>query len=156
MLVGMKPGPGKQALRRGRVSQPKRIYFITIVADGRRPWFEQHGTARTVSRLLHRDKTQYDAENLCWVVMPDHVHFLLQLGTTPLEKVINQWKSKSARVLNREIDRNGQFWESGYYDHALRKEENIKDIARYIIGNPLRSGLAKKYGDYPYWNAKWL
>ncbi len=29
-------------------------------------------------------------------------------------------------------------------------------IARYIVANPLRAGLVKKLGDYPYWDSIWL
>ena len=31
-----------------------------------------------------------------------------------------------------------------------------KDVARYIVANPLRAGLVKKLADYPFWNAVWL
>ena len=43
-----------------------------------------------------------------------------------------------------------------HYDHALRKDEDVKKIARYIIANPLRAGLVEKIEDYPYWDAVWL
>ena len=88
--------------------------------------------------------------------MPDHIHVLIQLGDTPLHQVINRWKSRSGRLLNSTIGRKGRFWQKGYHDHALRKEEDIKETARYIIANPLRARLSKKYGEYPYWNAVWL
>jgi len=29
-------------------------------------------------------------------------------------------------------------------------------MARYIIGNPVRSGLVQRVGDYPFWDAVWL
>jgi hypothetical protein len=32
----------------------------------------------------------------------------------------------------------------------------LRDIARYIIANPLRAGLAESIGDYPHWDAIWL
>ena len=47
-------------------------------------------------------------------------------------------------------------WQAGYYDHAIRKDEDIVNIARYIIANPIRAGLVKKVGDYPHWHAIWL
>ncbi|MCN4144087.1 MAG: hypothetical protein LC437_03125 [Thiohalomonas sp.] len=34
-------------------------------------------------------------------------------------------------------------WQRGFYDHALRDEENVRQIARYIVVNPLRVGIAK-------------
>jgi REP element-mobilizing transposase RayT len=88
--------------------------------------------------------------------MPDHLHLLIQLGTNPLDRVINGLKSYSARVLNRNIGRTGRFWDHGFHDHALRKEEDLVDVARYIVANPLRAGLVRRCGDYPFWDAVWL
>ena len=148
--------PGSKALRKGRYSQRHRIYLIIAATEARRDWFRDHALARVVSRLLHGDGEFRDARILCWVVMPDHVHLLVQLEREPLSRVINTWKSRSAYLLNRAIGRKGRFWQKGYHDHALRSDENVKDVARYIIGNPLRAGLARKYGQYPYWNATWI
>jgi REP element-mobilizing transposase RayT len=47
-------------------------------------------------------------------------------------------------------------WQEGYHDHALRQEEDIKQIARYIVANPLRAGLVQSVADYPLWDAIWL
>ena len=97
-----------------------------------------------------------DARNLCWVVMPDHVHTLLALGQATLEEILRRLKSRSAVLLNREIVRSGKFWDSGYHDHALREEEDLLATARYIIANPLRARLVSSVRDYPFWNAAWL
>ena len=32
----------------------------------------------------------------------------------------------------------------------------LRDVARYIVANPLRAGLVERVGDYPYWDAVWL
>ena len=80
----------------------------------------------------------------------------MQLGETGLSQVVKKLKALSARRLNREIGRSGRFWAPGFHDHAVRKEEDLKGVARYIIANPLRAGLTKRVADYPYWNAVWL
>jgi putative transposase len=149
-------GPGTQALRRGRFSQQNGIYFITAVTDQRIPWFQDYSFARLICSIIGSPAGLSDAENLCWIVMPDHVHLLLQLGETTLQKELNQLKSRTARLLNREIGRSGRFWRPGFHDHALRKEESLRDVARYIVANPIRAGLSKRYGDYPFWNCVWL
>jgi len=41
-------------------------------------------------------------------------------------------------------------------DHALRTDENLLNVARYIIANPLRAGLVTRIGDYPLWDSIWL
>ena len=42
------------------------------------------------------------------------------------------------------------------YDHGLRDGEDIKQLSRYILANPLRAGLVEFAGDYPHWDAVWL
>ena len=39
---------------------------------------------------------------------------------------------------------------------AVRREEDLKMIARYIVTNPIRAGLVQKVGDYPLWDATWI
>ena len=151
-----RPEPGYSALRKGRHSEPGRIYFVSAVTDQRIPWFQLFSCAQLLCRGLEQPESLGDAENLCWVVMPDHFHLLVQINTMPLPRIMNRLKSRSTVLLNRDIGRSGRFWAPGYYDHALRKEEDIKDVARYIVANPLRAGLVRSLGDYPFWNAVWL
>ena len=89
--------------------------------------------------------------------MPDHVHWLFQLGEAgTLSSVVKGFKARSAQRVNGYLDRQGALWQKGFYDHAVRKEEDIRGIARYIVANPLRAGLVENIGDYPLWDAIWL
>ena len=47
-------------------------------------------------------------------------------------------------------------WQPGYFDRALRAEEDVREVARYIVANPLRASLCQYIGDYPLWDAGWL
>ena len=42
-------------------------------------------------------------------------------------------------------------WAKGFHDHALRRDEAVLEVIRYIIANPIRAGLGQNVGDYPYW-----
>ena len=143
-------------MRRGRCSLRGGVYFITTVTDERTPWFQEFDLACLMCRYLHSFETLGDADNLCWVVMPDHMHLLIQLRDDSISRVLNRLKSRSAIGLNRLIGRSGRFWARGYHEHALRSEENLLGVARYIVANPLRAGLATSLRKYPYWNAAWL
>ena len=86
----------------------------------------------------------FSAETLAYVLMPDHFHWLLQLQEkADLDISVARVKSVSAHMINKYIGRKGQVWQSGFYDHALRKEEDVINVARYIVANPLRAGLVK-------------
>jgi len=89
--------------------------------------------------------------------MPDHLHWLLQLGDDiTLGRLMHAAKGASARTINQALGRHGPLWQRGYHDHALRGHEDIRAIARYIAGNPLRAGLVTSIGDYPLWDAAWV
>lgn len=83
--------------------------------------------------------------------MPDHIHWLLQLtGGSPLSQMVWFYKAKVSHTMGTKV------WQKGFHDRAIRKEEDIRDVARYIVGNPLRKNLVQDIGDYPYWDAVWL
>ena len=65
-------------------------------------------------------------------------------------------KSRSSRSVNLLRGNSEPVWQRGYYDRALRRDEDRKAAARYIVMNPLRAGLVKRLGDYPLWDAIWL
>jgi putative transposase len=132
------------------------VYFITVVTDQRARRFEDFTIACAMCRQLDRFDSRLPGKMLCWVVMPDHVHFLFQLGEVELNRVVQRLKAGSGARLNRLIGRKGPFWETGFYDHGLRHEEDARSIARYIVGNPVRAKLVDSVGRYPFWNATWL
>lgn len=149
--------PGNKALRLGRVSLPQHVYHLTFAVADRAPVFVGLPESRAVACCLNSTALLHDAKTLAWVLMPDHLHWLVQLGDeVSLDQLVRRIKSASARQVNEAAGRSGPLWQSGYYDHLIRDDENLRDVARYIVANPLRAGLAKRVGDYPWWDAIWL
>jgi REP element-mobilizing transposase RayT len=112
---------------------------------------------RVVVRALHHQYMTGNARSLAFVLMPDHLHWLLQLEAgKQLSAVIGIVKGYSARELNLMTGSRGPVWQPGFHDHALRREEDLKSLARYIVANPLRAGLVDRIADYPLWDAAWV
>ena len=149
--------PGHAALRRGRVSLPGQIYVVTTATLERLPCFRDFAAAHAAVRCFEDASLLGDAAMLAWVLMPDHAHWLLQLGEREtLGRVVSRLKSASARNANRALARTGPLWAPAFHDHALRREEDVAEVARYIVANPIRAGLASRVGDYPFWDAVWV
>jgi putative transposase len=145
--------PGSQVLRKGRRSIPGQIYLLTSVAAHRRPLFANPRIAEPVCEAIRSTTTWGDATLLCWVLMPDHWHGLVQLANDDLPTVMRRFKSLSTkRSLGSSC--NG-LWAQGFHDRALRQDENLLTAARYIVANPVRAGLVQRVRDYPYWGAVW-
>ncbi|MHB8767259.1 MAG: REP-associated tyrosine transposase [Deferrisomatales bacterium] len=142
-------------LRRGRVSEAHGVYLVTAATHRREPFFGDWRVGRVVVEALRAEEAR--ARTLAFVVMPDHLHWLFELGEGPtLEAVVGAVKSVSAHRVNRHLGRQGRLWQAGYHDRALRRDEDLVSAARYVVANPLRAGLVERLGEYPLWDAVWL
>ena len=149
--------PGHQSLRKGRISLPRHVYLVTSVTIGRTPFFHDFRAGCAAARCFEEHAVLDEAHMLAWVLMPDHAHWLIQLGEKrSLSTIVGRIKAASARMANRVLKRQGPLWDRAFYDHALRADEDLRQAARYVIANPIRAGLVKRAGDYPFWNAVWM
>ncbi|QHG65595.1 REP-associated tyrosine transposase [Pseudomonas putida] len=143
-------------LRHARCSVPGRLYMLTTVTHQRRSLFLDFRHARLVIHNLRLAEQQQYCNSLAWVVMPDHVHWLIELKDTTLGTLMQRFKCRSSNALRKAGVNVSPIWQAGYHDRALRRDEDILKIARYIVANPIRAGLVARAGDYPHWDAVWL
>ena len=143
-------------LRMNRCSLPNYCYLLTTITHERLPIFSDFYAARICINGLRLQQERGLAITMAFVVMPDHIHWLMQLQKGDLAMVMQAVKGGVARRVNLYRGTSGRVWQAGYHDHALRREENIRQVARYIVANPLRAGLVSDVRDYPHWDAMWM
>lgn len=143
-------------LRMGRLSESGRIYLLTAAVNQRQPFFADWRLGRLVVQQLRQAQEEGWADFLTWVVMPDHMHCLVQLRDKTLAELMCRIKSRSSVAVNQALGRRGRLWQKGYHDRAVRREEDVKALARYVVANPIRAGLVARVHDYPLWDACWL
>jgi len=143
-------------LRRGRFSEEGRPYLLTLCTALRHPVFADWRLGRIVVNEMRAVESRGQLESLAWVIMPDHLHWLILLREEALGNTMRDFKSSAARQVNQVRGATGALWQVGFHDHAVRRNEDIQALARYIVANPLRAGLVTSVGDYPLWDAVWL
>lgn len=148
--------PSSHRLRRGRFSEPGRLYLLTSRTEQRVPLFADLYLARLIVHQFREAQQEAAITSLAWVVMPDHFHWLVELHDVTLETLMRRVKSRSTCAVNKACGRQGKLWQQGFHDRALRREEDVLAVARYILANPLRAGLVKRLGEYPHWDAVWV
>ena len=58
------------------------------------------------------------------------------------------WKQKTGFDYSK---RTGvRLWQAGFFDHVLRSDESTERHVDYVLGNPVRAGLARTVGEYPF------
>ena len=137
------------------------IYFITLCSQNRVPLFssisENSATihlseyGHIIEKYLHEIPKTYDYLQIDhYVIMPDHIHLLLQISrNSALSDTQNQVKEISPAnqrlpniisTLKRFTNKAAGFnlWQRSYYDHIVRDEHDYLNIWQYIEENPLR------------------
>jgi len=109
---------------------------------------------RAVQTCLSASKeagTRYEAKVYAYCFMPDHLHLLAGTpGGVNFIDFIRYFKQLSAYRLARASQTARRVWQTRFYDHALRLDEDIVTVARYIFDNPVRAGIVADGADYPY------
>jgi putative transposase len=67
----------------------------------------------------------------------------IEYGHPDLGTIIGSYKSLCANawlkvIKSRDINARGKFWQSNYYEHVIRNEEELNRIRNYIHDNPLK------------------
>ena len=103
--------------------------------------------------LLYFDGKRYRL--FAWVVMPNHVHVLVELFEDhTLDQILHSWKSYTATEANNILGRRGQFWYREYYDRYIRNEAHFARAVEYIHNNPVAAGLVSRAEDWRFSSAR--
>ena len=100
-------------LRNARISEPGRIYLLTAVTHQRRPVFSDLRLGRQLVNQLRCADESSATTSMAWVVMPDHLHWLIELNNGTLADLMCRIKSRSGRSINLMQRDLGQVWQRG-------------------------------------------
>jgi len=93
-------------------------------------------------RFFHQKRYILDE----WVVMPNHVHVIIQpMKNWTIEKITHSWKSYTAHEINKRLKLSGQFWMHESYDRIIRNETELYHLRKYILRNPQKARLKKGF-----------
>lgn len=90
-----------------------------------------------------------------YVIMPNHVHLLLRIieqedntqKTCSIPDAVGRWKAGVTRRVGKAFmpSERETVWQTSYYDHVVRGEQDYLEILRYIEQNPLKWLADKLY-----------
>lgn len=139
------------------------IYHLTITKHAQCPTFailsgtpDSVKTERTaVGTIVERSLRNLKAHSpnlklLQYVIMPGHIHFLLQV-LNPLEMPLGKYIG----IMKAEVNRNAAaagynppVFDSDFHDRIIRREHSLKTVVEYIRSNPRRLLVRRLYPDF--------
>ncbi len=126
-------------------------YHVRVATWNRLRHFADPEVARiSGERLLTFAMTSQFAVN-AYCFMPDHAHLLLagKSVNARLRVFLAAWKQSTGYAFARSTA-GKRLWQPSYFERVLREAEGNETVARYILENPLRAGLARHIGEYPH------
>jgi REP element-mobilizing transposase RayT len=103
-------------------------------------WLRRPEVAAVVeTELLAGHQHEYGLQ--AWVIMPNHLHLVINVWQTPLSKLIKHWKGATAVACNRVLGRRGQFWQEDYWDTLVKDAKHLSGAIRYVENNPAKTKL---------------
>jgi REP element-mobilizing transposase RayT len=134
-------------------------------------WLKKKEIAEIVKDAIHfYDNKKYNL--VCYTIMSNHVHQVFKplVGrisdstNLPSEaeasrnrvsgyivtKILQDLKRFTARECNKILNRTGTFWQHESYDHVVRDYDELQRIVKYVLNNPVKTGLCEKWEDWKW------
>src|ERR1041384_1124545 len=125
-------------------------YFLTFCVRSRARVFVDATIIEAALLQFRKTAALERFSIIAYCFMPDHVHLLVEArdDRSDLKRFAKLAKQRSGAA--HALAGQGKLWQEGYYERILRDDEALRDVARYIIANPVRAGLVTSPLEYPY------
>jgi putative transposase len=117
------------------------FYFITAVTDQRVNLLTAN--ADLLWKSIHKINAIDEFKLLAWVLLPDHLHFVIDPGTQDISRLMQRIKLSFARLYQERQDQSGhKVWQRRFWDHIIRDQRDMNVHIDYIHYNPIKHGYA--------------
>ncbi len=129
-----------------RFQKAEALHFITFSCFRRLPLLEAPDPKNTVEAILELTRARHQARVYAYVLMPEHVHLLIN---EPPSILLAQFLKAVKQIASRKLKgQHEKFWQERYFDRNIRGESARSEVIRYIHRNPVKRGLVASPGDY--------
>ncbi len=124
------------------------MHFITFSCDDRKPYLASPHSKQVFEATLERTRARHNARVYGYVLMPEHVHLLLnETFDISLAMFLKSVKQETSRQLK---GTHARFWLPRYFDFNVQTPDKFYEKLQYIHRNPVTRGLVANPADYPW------
>jgi REP element-mobilizing transposase RayT len=134
--------------RKPRVHFPNAFYHVIARGNQRQDLFLDGEDYQVYLSYLSQYKVQYQFHVYAYALMKNHVHLLLEVGETPLSRLMQVLQFRYARYFNRRYGKVGHLFQGRYKAILCERDSYLLELIRYIHLNPVRSRAVKDLEKY--------
>jgi putative transposase len=136
--------------RRPRIHYPGGLYHVIARGNRGLKVFRRDQDCRLYLKFLEEYKERYVFLLYAYVLMPTHLHLLIEVGQVPLSKVMQSLQFRYTRNYNLRYQSWGHLFQGRYKAILCEKDSYLLELSAYIHLNPVRAKLVKDPGEYPW------
>jgi putative transposase len=130
-----------------RIENHDRLFFITTnVLRGVAPL--NAGERDQIVDGLAAVRTKQSCALFAFVIMPDHVHVILEPGPAGLAAAMHAFKRTTQYDIGCARGQMRPLWQPRYFDNIIRRVRHFWEKLEYIHNNPVAAGLAQHPGGW--------
>lgn len=131
-------------------TQTDTICSTTIAVKDRQFVFSNPSVATAAVDVLVGLSHQQSVKIFVYCIMPDHVHLVISPSEDcDIPTFVARFKNLAQRGAWK-LGVQGAFWQPRFWDHFVRRDEGLENVVQYVLDNPVRKGLVRRWQDYPF------
>jgi REP element-mobilizing transposase RayT len=136
--------------REPRIHYPGAVYHVISRGNNRQEIFNSVIDYKRFLTILKTVKGKVPFLLYAYCLMPNHIHFLLQVEEHPLSNIMQRLLTAYALRFNKTYKRQGHLFQGRYHTILCNKDSYLLELVRYIHLNPVRAGLVKNPTDWKW------
>lgn len=136
--------------RKPRIHLPGGLYHVIFRGNAGQPVFLNDDDRFRFYLLLQEGTARFGYRVHAFCLMTNHIHLALQCGDIPLQRGMQNLSFRYTRWVNWRTKRTGHLFQGRYKAVLVDSDGYLLELVRYIHLNPVRVGMVKAPGDYPW------
>jgi len=127
------------------------FYHIYNRGNQKQNIFHEETDYEKYLQILKFYKKKFKFKLICYCLMPNHFHLLVEPKSSELLSKFMQGITQSYTLFYiKKYKKPGRLWQGRYQSRAIAKDEYFLACVNYIEANPVRANLVKSPADYKW------
>jgi len=129
------------SMRKPRIFRPTSFYHVLLRGNNGQDIFFSDMDRCRLCLIIQQGIERYNHHIHGFCFMTNHIHLIIQTGTTPLSIIMHHLGSNYARYINRIHKRIGHLFQGRFKAILIDAQDYLLELVRYVHLNPVRAGV---------------
>lgn len=136
--------------RKPRLHVEGGFYHVILRGNGGEKIFFTNSDRYRLFSLLQEGTERFGYRLHAYCLMSNHIHLLIQVGSVPLSKLVQNLSFRYTKYINKKKNRIGHLFQGRYKAILVDADSYMLELIRYVHNNPVRVGMVTRAKDYKW------